>query len=147
MQVKSLTKYILIVYAFAYTIHYKYVLMFSLNGRLIECIIALHISALDQTKPYFQSSSCWLFNNLGSIIMENITKDASPNSINSEQPYRTWYHFQPLKNWMNGRVLSKASLSIYFLHICKYVISNSLMYYLTCFADQNWKPSSSSCRS
>jgi len=32
--------YIQIVYAFAYTNHYKYVLIFSLNGRLIECIIA-----------------------------------------------------------------------------------------------------------
>ncbi|XP_004498878.1 beta-fructofuranosidase, insoluble isoenzyme CWINV3-like [Cicer arietinum] len=33
--------------------------------------------------------------------MENITKDASLNSINNDQPYRTWYHFQPPKNWMN----------------------------------------------
>ncbi|XP_058728686.1 beta-fructofuranosidase, insoluble isoenzyme CWINV1-like isoform X1 [Vicia villosa] len=34
--------------------------------------------------------------------MENITKDdVSSNSINSDQPYRTWYHFQPPKNWMN----------------------------------------------
>ncbi|KAK2398813.1 beta-fructofuranosidase, cell wall isozyme [Trifolium repens] len=39
--------------------------------------------------------------------MENITKDASPKSINSEQPYRTGYHFQPLKNWMNGPMYYK----------------------------------------
>ncbi|AES59230.1 fructan exohydrolase [Medicago truncatula] len=33
--------------------------------------------------------------------MENIVEDAPPNNINLEQPYRTWYHFQPKKNWMN----------------------------------------------
>ncbi|KAG4392278.1 hypothetical protein GLYMA_04G105950v4 [Glycine max] len=34
--------------------------------------------------------------------------NASPDNINSvkynvheKQPYRTWYHFQPLQNWMN----------------------------------------------
>ncbi|KAK7321590.1 hypothetical protein VNO77_32388 [Canavalia gladiata] len=41
--------------------------------------------------------------------MENNAEDTSPHSINSikyrvpeKQPYRTWYHFQPPKNWMNG---------------------------------------------
>ncbi|KAK2398878.1 Glycosyl hydrolase family 32 protein [Trifolium repens] len=48
--------------------------------------------------------------------MENITKDASPKSINSKQPYRTGYHFQPLKNWMNGSMYYKGVYHFFYQH-------------------------------
>jgi hypothetical protein len=116
----------------------------------------VHILFLDQTKPYLQFCSCWHSNNLGSIIMENITKDASPKSINSEQPYRTGYHFQPLKNWMNGKAFINHysftfSTSSKNLSIGSLYYNNSMLisnyFHFTCFVDQNSKSLPSSCRS
>ncbi|KAK7310705.1 hypothetical protein RJT34_08374 [Clitoria ternatea] len=51
----------------------------------------------------------------------NAEEDASSHSINStkyevpeKQPYRTWYHFQPPQNWMNGPMYHKGVYHFFF---------------------------------
>lgn len=77
--------------------------------RKIHSVQYLQILAIHQTKPLY-ILFLFFFQYFGAIIME--TK-ASLDSIISnkymvpqKQPYRTWYHFQPPQNWMNGIILT-----------------------------------------
>ncbi|KAM0029586.1 putative fructan beta-(2,1)-fructosidase [Helianthus debilis subsp. tardiflorus] len=71
---------------------------------------------------YVFSLCCFLiFNGVRVEAFRNHTR-----LLNVPQPYRTAYHFQPTKNWMNGTVFFVESLFLYFLLV--YVIYNGLTY-------------------